>query len=339
VNFVVDERGDVVARVDSDRRSNRWSIHAYDGNRSRQVLDGVSQTGAPPSVFGLLPDGRLAVVDDDAEFPALTALSPQDGALETVFARESHEVTHAIRDPWTRRVVGVGWTETESLQHYFDADLQRGYEQAVAAFEDGVARLVSWSRDRRRILVYGEHALDGGGYYVLEPGASRMELIAMRYPQIAQADIGVRLSISYRARDGATIPAYLTLPDAETRGAPLVLLVHGGPHARDDMDFDWWASFLASRGYAVLQPNFRGSTGYGRSWEHAGRRQWGGLMQTDVEDGVTALERSGIAEAGRVCIIGASYGGYATQHEMPVPRQAQDEMRVFVDRMRAFRFL
>ena len=77
------------------------------------------------------------------------------------------------------------------------------------------------------------------------------------------------------------------------------------------MDFDWWASFLASRGYAVLQPNFRGSTGYGANWEHAGRRQWGGLMQTDVEDGVAAIVRAGIADPERVCIVGASYGGYA----------------------------
>jgi dipeptidyl aminopeptidase/acylaminoacyl peptidase len=78
------------------------------------------------------------------------------------------------------------------------------------------------------------------------------------------------------------------------------------------MDFDWWAAFLASRGYAVLQPNFRGSSGYGAAWEEAGRGQWGdGVMQTDVEDGVAALERAGIAAPGRACIVGASYGGYA----------------------------
>ena len=98
---------------------------------------------------------------------------------------------------------------------------------------------------------------------------------------------------------------------AQARNLPVVLLVHGGPHARDTMDFDWWASFLASRGYAVLQPNFRGSTGYGASWERAGRRQWGGLMQTDLEDGVAALVRGGIADPARLCIVGASYGGYA----------------------------
>ena len=100
------------------------------------------------------------------------------------------------------------------------------------------------------------------------------------------------------------------MPDP--RNLPLVVLVHGGPHnVRDTMDFDWWASFLASRGYAVLQPNYRGSGGYGAAWEDAGRRQWGGLMQSDVADGVAAIIRAGVADASRICIVGASYGGYA----------------------------
>ncbi|MBY0568533.1 MAG: prolyl oligopeptidase family serine peptidase [Hyphomonadaceae bacterium] len=87
--------------------------------------------------------------------------------------------------------------------------------------------------------------------------------------------------------------------------------MHGGPASRDTLDFDYRAAFLASRGYAVLQPNFRGSSGYGATWERAGWRQWGGLMQTDVEDGVAALARSGRIDGARVCIVGASYGGYA----------------------------
>jgi dipeptidyl aminopeptidase/acylaminoacyl peptidase len=98
----------------------------------------------------------------------------------------------------------------------------------------------------------------------------------------------------------------------EQKNLPLVLLVHGGPHARDDFTFDWWASFLASRGYAVLQPNFRGSTGYGYEWFDAGRKGWGdGVMQTDVEDGAVALVKAGHVDAARICIMGGSYGGYA----------------------------
>ena len=118
-------------------------------------------------------------------------------------------------------------------------------------------------------------------------------MIGKRYPQLTGRDLGDRHSINYPARDGKQIPAYLTLPaGVEQKNLPLVLLVHGGPHARDDFTFDWWSSFLASRGYAVLQANFRGSTGYGYEWFDAGRNGWGdGVMQTDVEDGAAALSR------------------------------------------------
>ncbi len=183
-----------------------------------------------------------------------------------------------------------------------------------ATFADGAASLSSWSRDRSRILVYGEHNFDGGGYYLYRGRGEPLARIAMRYPELAQAQLGgQRQSITYRSRDGTTIPAYLTIPAVENaQNLPLVLLVHGGPHGvRENLSFDYWAAFLASRGYAVLQPNYRGSGGLGREWEWAGRRQWGGLMQTDVEDGVAALVRARIADPARVCIVGASYGGYA----------------------------
>jgi dipeptidyl aminopeptidase/acylaminoacyl peptidase len=108
------------------------------------------------------------------------------------------------------------------------------------------------------------------------------------------------------------IPAYLTLPPSRpTAPGPLVVLPHGGPQARDYPSFDWIVQFLASRGYAVLQPQFRGSTGFGDAFREAGYRQWGGLMQDDVTDGVRAMIEQGIADPHHVCIVGISYGGYA----------------------------
>jgi dipeptidyl aminopeptidase/acylaminoacyl peptidase len=193
---------------------------------------------------------------------------------------------------------------------FFDPALQAMQQTIERAAPNGEAHIVNWSHDRSRALVYMERGLDGGGYYVFVNQALR--LIAYRYPEIAAAHgLGERQAITYPARDGTRIPAYLTLPAGERRNMPLVLLVHGGPAYRDTLAFDWWAAFFASRGYAVLQPNFRGSSGYGEAWEEAGHRQWGGLMQTDVEDGVAALIRAGMVDASRVCIVGASYGGYA----------------------------
>ncbi len=311
IHFILDERGAVVARVDSDRRTNRWGLFVYEGGQPRLISEDISETGAPPAIVGLTRDARLAMIDDGQNgLYRLVALNMRDGSAEVIFERPEAEVISGIIDPWHRRVEGVVWGD--GAQHFFEAPLQNAYARLNEVFDGGGAAIVSWSQDRSRLLVYADRGLDGGGYYLFEPAADRLTTIAMRYPDIRGG--GERQSIYYRARDGVRIPAYLTLPAdvAERRGMPLVVLVHGGPHgSRDSIGFDYWASFLASRGYAVLQANYRGSGGYGRAWEEAGYRQWGGLMQTDVDDGVDALRRAGLIDPSRVCIVGASYGGYA----------------------------
>jgi dipeptidyl aminopeptidase/acylaminoacyl peptidase len=138
------------------------------------------------------------------------------------------------------------------------------------------------------------------------------DIVGEAYPQLTDVALGEVRIINYKARDGAAVPAYLTLPPASPgKALPLIVLPHGGPEAHDDYAFDWWAQFLAAQGYAVLQPQFRGSTGFGEAWRAAGRRQWGKHIQDDVTDGVNAMVDQGIADAARVCIVGASYGGYA----------------------------
>jgi dipeptidyl aminopeptidase/acylaminoacyl peptidase len=118
--------------------------------------------------------------------------------------------------------------------------------------------------------------------------------------------------IAYKAADGTEIHACLTLPPGKSgTNLPLVVLPHGGPEARDELRFDWLTQFLATRGYAVLQPNFRGSYGYGRKFVEASNGQWGLKMQSDVSDGVKTLIADGVADPKRVCVVGASYGGYA----------------------------
>lgn len=307
----LDSRGEPALRIDSNDATNRWRVYTFDDGRARVLVEGVSQFGDPLDVQGFLPDGRVVAFDDDGgEFDRVYALDRANGQRALLFERPGNDVDSAIFDPWTHDVVGVSWTGTEGEQHFFDADLQRVYEAASTAI-NAKPVLVSWSQDRSRIVLWIEVGLDGGGYYVFTPATNALLRISMAYPELSSAQIGERQSITYRARDGTRIPAYLTLPAGERRNMPLVLLPHGGPASRDTMAFDWWASFLASRGYAVLQPNFRGSSGYGATWQRAGYGEWGGLMQTDLEDGVVALARTGMIDAGRVCIVGASYGGYA----------------------------
>ncbi len=316
--FMVDETGATIARVDIDDEKNRWRLFTYENGKDRMILEQVSEMGRPLAMYGLFEDGRIAAVDPhkEGQRDTLLAIDRKTGVatpMEGLQGAQGSDVS-PILDPWRHRVVGVRWTEDLPKQHFFDAGLAAIAADVQTHFADGFMTMRSWSRDRTRVLLFGERANDAGAYYIYDTAAKKLRILGKTYPQLTSPEhLGDRQSIKYRARDGKQIPAYLTLPaGVEPRNLPMVLLVHGGPHARDDFTFNWWASFLASRGYAVLQPNYRGSTGYGYEWFDAGRKGWGdGVMQTDVEDGMTALVKNGFVDPKRVCIMGGSYGGYA----------------------------
>jgi dipeptidyl aminopeptidase/acylaminoacyl peptidase len=315
IGLELDETGTVYARYDSDDATNRWQIYIYEDERPRLLMEDVSEFGEPISLQGMLPDGTIVALDrpDDEDYSRLFTIDRANGARAPFYQRDGVDIQGALHDRWNDRIVGVAWEGERSEVEYFDPELKAVQTQLSELMPGEYIEILTWSRDRRRFVLYMERGLDGGGYYVFEPANNRITQLALRYPELQNADLGAeRQAINYPARDGVRIPAYLTLPPGGVRqNLPLVLLVHGGPHARDDFSFDWWSAFLTSRGYAVLQPNFRGSSGYGHAWEEAGKRQWGALMQTDVEDGVAALARAGIIDPARVCIVGASYGGYA----------------------------
>ena len=182
-----------------------------------------------------------------------------------------------------------------------------------AAFRGKQVTLNSWSHDMRQIVVYTQGSGDAGTYQLVDLDRRTAEIIGEAYPEITGARVGEVRAISYQAADGMRIPGYLTLPPGVTdpRGLPLVVFPHGGPASRDYLGFDWWAQAMASRGYAVLQPNFRGSDGLGTAHLEAGYGEWGRKMQTDLSDGVRWLASEGIIDPAKVCIVGASYGGYA----------------------------
>ncbi len=316
--FMLDEKGATVARVDIHDDKNRWRLFTYENGKDRMILEQVSEMGMPLYMFGLFEDGRIAAVNPHKEGhrDTLLAIDRKTGAITELkeFQGAQGSDIAPLFDPWRQRVVGVQWVEDLPKEHFFDAGLAKIATALQPHFADGYVMLRDWSRDRKRALVFGERGGDAGAYYVYDVDTAKLRMLGKRYPQLTAAEhLGERQSIKYRARDGKQVPAYLTLPvGVEPKNLPLVLLVHGGPHARDDFTFDWWASFLASRGYAVLQSNYRGSTGYGYEWFDAGRKGWGdGVMQTDVEDGADALVKAGFVDARRICIMGGSYGGYA----------------------------
>jgi dipeptidyl aminopeptidase/acylaminoacyl peptidase len=132
-------------------------------------------------------------------------------------------------------------------------------------------------------------------------------------PSLEGIAMGQIRATTFKSRDGVDIPVYVTTPPGhnDAKNAPTIIFPHGGPASRDEPGFDYWAQFMASRGYVVIQPQFRGSTGFGDAFAEAGVRQWGKRMQDDVSDAVAWAVKEGISNASRICIVGASYGGYA----------------------------
>lgn len=161
------------------------------------------------------------------------------------------------------------------------------------------------------VLVYSYGDVDPGSYYLLDATDFSMRKFGSYHSTIDPGAMRPVEAITYRSFDGLAIPAYLTLPKGGTTALPAVIMIHGGPQYRDNWEFDADVQLLASRGYAVLQPQFRGSTGFGRKFEVAGYGQWGLAMQDDVTAGVDYLVKRGIADPKRICIYGTSYGGYA----------------------------
>jgi len=212
-----------------------------------------------------------------------------------------------------RRVMAVAFTDDRERVLWLDPEMRALQQQLEARFPGMTVLFESQDERRERFIVWVGGANDPGSYYFYVPSANLLQRIAQINAQIDPRQLADTEYTRYRARDGLEIPAYLTLPQGrEPRGLPLIVLPHGGPYyVRDLLGYDPEVQFLANRGYAVLQPNFRGSSGYGTEFAAQGEGQWGRAMQDDLDDGVDWLAQRGVIDPRRVCVVGSSYGGYA----------------------------
>lgn len=201
-------------------------------------------------------------------------------------------------------------TETELLGEY-DTVLER----MRRAFDGYTIDFIDQSATTGKVLFKVSSAYDAGALALADAATDEVKFLAYYYPQLPSEEMGAVTEVTYAARDGFEIPAYITIPAAISDGSqiqnlPFVVLPHGGPYARTSKRFDYFAQFFASRGFGVLQMNFRGSAGYGKDFEEAGRENWV-LMLDDIEDGTHWLTKNKLADPEKICIVGWSYGGYA----------------------------
>jgi len=210
-------------------------------------------------------------------------------------------------------VAGCYWIDVYVCD-FKDKKLGAEFDALGKAFKgESSFSVISQADDNSRWIVEASGPSQPLAYYLYDLKASRLDALGVAYPNLKPEALGVTRRFDYKSRDGVALSGYLTLPATSQPGGappPLVVMPHGGPELRDHLEFDIWTQFLASRGYAVLQPNFRGSSGFGKKFAEAGYHQWGGRMQDDVTDAVQAAVAAGKVDAKRVCIVGASYGGY-----------------------------
>lgn len=232
---------------------------------------------------------------------------------ELVYGSDQYDIDDYWLTTDGKTLEGVSFTDDRDRVEWFDADSKKLQAQIDRAVPDLQAWVTSRSRDGNRLLILGTAPDDPGVYYMLDRTTREMAIISALLQTLPPEMLAVTKAVRYKARDGKEIPAYLTLPKGrEAKDLPLILYPHGGPYGvRDKLEYDPQVQLLANRGYAVLQPNYRGSGGYGTEYGDAGIGQIGRAMQDDLDDGMDWLVEQGIADKGRVCVVGASYGGYA----------------------------
>ena len=308
VGWIVDGDGEVVAEETYDQKSGDWSMLIRHDGRTQEAVSGRGLIEFP-RLLGLGPTADTLLVSSvEDEQPVWRLLSLKDGVMSPPMA-ERRALEHPFESRTTHRMIGGVHISDSEEYVFFDPTIEQSWQAIVRAFPNERVLFESASSDFSKVIVRVEGERDGFGYQFVDLTTHRAEALADVYEGVSKP-CEVR-RITYAAVDGLMIPAYLTLPRGRpAQKLPLVVLPHGGPAARDTADFDWWSQALADQGYAVLQPNFRGSD-LDRTFLTKGFGEWGRKMQTDLSDGVRYLAKEGIADPARVCIVGGSYGGYA----------------------------
>lgn len=263
-------------------------------------------------------DGRRVYMETNRGEPDLTRLVLFDvatGREELVESDPQNRVDFgsAVFSDVTDDLVATAYLDDRTRYYFRDKALEADYRFLQGRVPGAEIGFVRATRDERKWIINAASDVEPGTTYLFDRDRKTLTLQYRIRERLPREHLAPMTSIRYKSSDGLEIPAYLTLPrSVPPRSLPMVLVPHGGPWARDEWGYDAMAQFLANRGYAVLQPNFRGSAGYGKKFLNAGNLQWGDLMQDDLTWGVKHLTAEGTVDPGRVAIMGGSYGGYAT---------------------------
>ncbi len=300
----IDDNNDTVISFRPDVSSDwqEWELQGFGADS----VTPLSFTGDDQGIY------VLANVGQSTQGLYLFDLQSRD--FQEVVHDEQVDITMLLRDFANRHVVGVGTDLGLPKYRYLDSDDKKVklHRMLLKAFPGQDVMITSATSDGALAIAYVYSDTNSGNYYLFETESLKATYLLSQRKWLDPEKLSPTRAMTFDTRDGETLHGYVTLPRGKEKNVPLVVFPHGGPHGvRDYWGFDWEVQLLASRGYGVLQVNFRGSGGFGLDFEKAGYGKWGSLMQDDLTDATMALVESGVADKDRICIFGHSYGGYA----------------------------
>ena len=323
-DWLLDGAGTVVARTLYDYRSDTYRIEMKTDGRwkpilSRQIIR-ADNTFAP-FLAGIASNGTSVVILDTAthgkdpkgsqrrfHYYELDTNGMFSGPLENGDAGQ----VRPVFDPRSGRLAGFASQEDEPKYDIREPGLREVYDKALAATPGRTTEVLSVSDDMQKVLIRVSSDEETGAYYLLDFSTGSSTTLGEDFPLIPTSWIAGQELVSYTAQDGTSLTGVLTVPPKPThKNLPLIVLPHDGPDGQDSLGFNWLTQALASRGYLVFQPNYRGSDGRGADFVSAGYGQWEGKILSDIDDGVETLTQQGRADPRRVCVIGVGFGGYA----------------------------
>lgn len=308
-DWLVTGDGSVAATFDMNRQTGQWTLA---NARKKTIASGTNASGGA-GLTSLGQDGATVVYNaEDSGGWSHWYEVPLDGSAPAKEILAGTQAESIYVDKTNGRMIGYRRGGEQTARVYFDPRIQSLSDKIARAFKGRQTSLVDWTPDFGHVLVRTSGNNDSGTLFLVDLNQLKANAIGLERPAVSPAMVGPISTVTYTASDGLQMDGILTLPPGrEAKGLPVVIFPHGGPSSQNDAEFDWWAQAFSSRGYAVFQPNFRGSTNQGDAFERAGDGEWGRKMQTDLSDGLAALAAKGIVDPKRACIMGGSYGGYA----------------------------
>jgi dipeptidyl aminopeptidase/acylaminoacyl peptidase len=322
--FISDGRGSVRIRQVQSTQSGGQQMgsrttyyYRKKGSKAWEELgsyDSMTRQGMIPLAVDADLDATYVLKKLNGRFALYRVKLDGSNATELVYANDRVDVDNVVRVGRGQKVIGVTFAEEKRQTVYFDEEYKRLAGTISRSLPNlPLVRFAGASADGRKLLIFAGSDADPGRYYIYDKQGPKLSEIILVRPQLEGVKLASVKPVSYPAADGVQVPGYLTLPPGkeQARGLPAVVLPHGGPSARDEWGFDWLAQYLASQGFAVLQPNYRGSDGFGDAWlQQNGFRSWQTSIG-DVTSGAKWLVSQGIADPAKLAIVGWSYGGYA----------------------------